>query len=77
MAAFTAAAPARRSARRSGVLRQAAEYGVVGGRPDEIVLESWLHVPQHAVPESDPSTFTASVLALGESLHLRGHSARR
>ena len=62
---------------RSGVLRQAAEYGVVGGRPDEIVLESWLHVPQHAVPESDPSTFTASVLALGESLHLRGHSARR
>jgi hypothetical protein len=62
---------------RRGVLRQAADYGAVGGRPGEIVLESWLQVPQHAVPESDLSTFTASVLALGESLHLRGHSAGR
>jgi hypothetical protein len=34
-------------------------------------------MPQPAVPESDASTFTASVLAVGESLHLSGHSAGR
>ena len=60
---------------RKGVLKQADEYRAAGGHPEEIVLESWLHVPQHAVPESDPSTFTASVLALRDSLRLRGRSA--
>ncbi len=62
---------------RNGVLRQAAEYGAAGGRPGEIVLESWLQVPQHAVPESAPSTFTASVLALCDAVRLSGRSAGR
>jgi len=26
------------------------------------VIESWLHPPEHAVPETTPETFTASVL---------------
>lgn len=62
---------------RSGVLKQAAEYGAAVGHPDEIVLESWLHVPQHAVPESAPSTFTASVLALRDAMHLTGRPESR
>ncbi len=47
---------------RSGVLHQSRAYAQAGGRPDEIVIESWLQVPEHAVPETQPETFTASVL---------------
>ena len=45
-----------------GVLHQAHKYFEVGGSPDEIVIESWLHTPEHAVPETNSETFTASVL---------------
>jgi hypothetical protein len=47
---------------RDGVMRQAQAYRDVGGSPDEIVIQSWLHTPEHAVPETSPETFTASVL---------------
>lgn len=53
---------------RDAVVRQAEEYARAGGRPDQTVLESWLHVPQHAVPETDPTTFTASLIALHQAL---------
>ncbi len=53
---------------RDGVLRQAAMCRQAGIRPDEVVLESWLHVPQHAVPESDPTTFAASIRALEQAM---------
>jgi len=45
-----------------GILHFARKYRQVGGNPDEIVIESWLRTPERAVPETDPETFTASVL---------------
>jgi len=45
-----------------GILHHARKYRQVGGNPDEIVIESWLRTPEHAVPETNPVTFTASVL---------------
>lgn len=47
---------------RKGILKQKTVYAEAGGAPDQIVIESWLHVPASAVPESDPDTFTGSVL---------------
>jgi len=47
---------------RDGMMHQARVYAEAGGRPDELVIESWLHTPEHAVPETSEETFTASVL---------------
>ncbi len=47
---------------RTGILKQKTAYAQAGGAPDQIVIESWLHVPASALPESDPDTFTGSVL---------------
>lgn len=47
---------------RTGILKQKAAYAKAGGVPDQIVIESWLHVPARAVPEDNPDTFTGSVL---------------
>jgi hypothetical protein len=58
---------------RDGILKQAAAYRSVGGAPDEVVVESWLHTPQHAVPATDSTTFTASVVALARAMGLRPH----
>jgi hypothetical protein len=44
-----------------GVLRQASDYVIVDGRPDELVIESWVGAPSRAVPETDEGTFTRSV----------------
>jgi hypothetical protein len=55
-----------------GILDEAARYAAAGGRPDEIMVESWLlspeAVPAHAVPENNPNTMTGSVLALESRL---------
>jgi hypothetical protein len=45
-----------------GVMSQGGAYASVGGLPDEYVIESWTEVPEHAVPETDKTTFAASVL---------------
>ena len=45
-----------------GVMHQGNAYAIAGGRPDEYVLESWMQVPRHSVPETDMTTFTGSVL---------------
>lgn len=45
-----------------GVMHNGNAYALVGGSPDEYVLESWLITPAHAVPETDMTTFTRSVL---------------
>jgi hypothetical protein len=29
-----------------------------GGKPDEVLLESWMHLPRHVLPETQPGTFT-------------------
>lgn len=49
-----------------GLMHQAEVYRGAGGRPDEIVIQSWLPTPAHSVPESRPETFTASALRLLE-----------
>jgi hypothetical protein len=56
---------------RTGLLLQGREYAQVGGMPDQVVIESWLHVPSHAVPETDPDTFTGSVRAFLQSYRPR------
>jgi hypothetical protein len=38
------------------------DYAIVRGQPDEMVLESWVAAPAHAVPETDPWTFTRTAL---------------
>jgi hypothetical protein len=43
-------------------LRQGQDYALVGGRPDEYVIESWVNGPAHAVPEKTEWTFCKSVL---------------
>jgi hypothetical protein len=47
----------------SGVMSEGAAYLNAGGLPDEYIIESWLpNAPQHAVPETQKTTLTASVL---------------
>lgn len=45
-----------------GIMHQGNAYAMVGGKPDAYVIESWLHTPPHAIPESDMTTFSRSVL---------------
>jgi hypothetical protein len=47
---------------RDGILHQAQAYRAASGNPDALIIESWLHTPEHAVPETNAETFTASVL---------------
>jgi hypothetical protein len=47
---------------RSGIMKQRQEYAAAGGSPDQIILESWLHIPEHVVPETDPHSFTGAAL---------------
>ena len=52
-----------------GILDEGARYAAVGGRPDDIMVESWLMsaqeaVPANAIPENNPNTLAGSVLAL-------------
>jgi hypothetical protein len=49
---------------RSGIIKQGRAYAAAGGSPNQIVIESWLHVPEHAVPETDRDTFTGAALEL-------------
>jgi hypothetical protein len=43
------------------IMRQAQDYAVIGGAPDEYVIESWVGAPSMTVPETDDWTFTRSV----------------
>lgn len=38
------------------------DYALVRGRPDQYVIESWIKAPSKSTPESEPWTFTRSVL---------------
>jgi hypothetical protein len=42
-------------------MQQAADYALVGGKPDQYVVESWLETPPQCLPETQPFTFTNSV----------------
>ena len=43
------------------IMRQAQDYVVIGGAPDEYVIESWVGEPAESVPETRDWTFTRSV----------------
>ncbi len=43
------------------LMRQAQDYAVIGGAPDEYVIESWVGEPPNTVPDSGEWTFTRSV----------------
>ncbi len=43
------------------IMRQAQDYAVIGGAPDEYVIESWVGEPAASVPETADWTFTRSV----------------
>jgi hypothetical protein len=45
----------------TSILQQGYDYALIGGRPDEYVIESWVGAPSHATPETGNFTFTRSV----------------
>ena len=45
-----------------GIMRQGADYAFVDGNPDEYVIESWVDAPARTLPDSEPWSFTRSVL---------------
>jgi hypothetical protein len=44
------------------IMHQGYAYAMAQGTPDQYVVESWIDAPTHSVPETDPWTFTRSVL---------------
>jgi hypothetical protein len=49
-----------------GVLQMGFDYAAVGGKPDQIVVQSWVDGPNTFLPETKPWTFTKSALDLTE-----------
>ncbi|MDR3109194.1 MAG: hypothetical protein LBU65_05840 [Planctomycetaceae bacterium] len=49
-----------------GVMQMGFNYAAVGGKPDQIVIQSWVDAPQQTVPETKPFTFTNSARDLIE-----------
>jgi len=46
----------------SGIMQQGYDYALLGGQPDQYVIESWVGAPSRALPETGEFTFTRSVL---------------
>jgi hypothetical protein len=44
------------------IMSQGGAYALLGGKPDIYCIESWVHLPSQAVPETDPASFTHSVI---------------
>lgn len=44
------------------IMQQGYDYALVEGAPDQYVIESWIETPSRSTPETDPLTFTRSVL---------------
>lgn len=44
------------------IMQQGYDYAMVGGAPDQFVIESWIGAPGQVVPENGEWTFTRSVL---------------
>ena len=49
-----------------GVLQMGYAYAAVGGKPDQVVVQSWVDGPNTILPETTPFTFTNSALNLSE-----------
>jgi len=45
-----------------GVMRMGDDYFMHGGKPDQLVVQSWLQIPKEIIPETKPYTFTNSVV---------------
>jgi hypothetical protein len=45
-----------------GIMDEGAQYAATGAVPDDMAIESWLQMTNPAVPETEPGTFTHSVL---------------
>ena len=50
----------------AGVMQMAYDYATVDGRPDQIVVQSWVNGPKKIIPESESYTFTRSALDVAE-----------
>lgn len=46
------------------LMQQGYDYALVRGAPDQYVVQSWVDGPSRSTPETDPWTFTRSVLDL-------------
>ena len=57
------------------IMRQAQDYVVVGGAPDQYVIESWVGAPSASVPEITAWTFTNSVRDFVERFVAPAHAA--
>jgi hypothetical protein len=44
-----------------GIMQQGYDYAMVGGAPDQMVIESWIGAPDRCLPEGAEFTFTRSV----------------
>jgi hypothetical protein len=47
-----------------GVMTEGAAFAALRDPPEQFVVESWVEAPARAVPDSNPDTFTGSVLEL-------------
>lgn len=56
---------------RDSCMRQLDDYTAIGGKPDQIVVESWIDTPAHSTPESRPDTFAGSVLDVARRVRTR------
>lgn len=54
------------------IMQQAYDYAMVRGRPDQYVIESWIESPSRSTPDSEPWTFTRSVLDFTRKFTKRG-----
>ena len=55
----------------AGVLQMGFDYAAVGGKPDQIVVQSWVAGPNTFLPETKPFSFTNSALDLLERFQPR------
>ena len=53
-------------------MQQGYDYAMVGGAPDQYVVQSWVDGPSKIVPETDPFSFTRAVLDFNQKFVKRG-----
>lgn len=53
------------------ILAQGHAYAAVGGAPAQYVIESWIGIPTEALPDTQETTFTGSVLSFARNIMKR------
>ena len=51
----------------NGIMRMGQGYQDAGGRPDQYAVQTWIGLPEKPLPETDPHSFTYSVLEFNKS----------